>query len=470
MSQERKETKSAVTDEFQQEDRLLDEGAQPVIDAILLEKYELAERRLGELKNRTGETATTMFLSGKLLLARNETGAAYNVFKKLHYELPVFMGNRREYTDLRAMLLTRQLEKARAQWQEILSRSLSLLEPQHTDEAAADKDPQKMQAELIPDIEECLEIYKKVLEIEPMHIDGLRGLSVCYSELGRADLIVQLKDRLHKAQEYWIEMNKKRSHLVWVECKALASVEKYEDALRVAGIVEDVLPIHRGLVLLKGEILFKLGRLRESRACVDTLLRLVEGDNEALRLKKKIELQSLEESLIKGQECLLFAEEQLAGSTSQMKKAKEALDHYLEALAADSFNLRALVGAYKCHLLTNNPIKARLTMERIQQIEPNYPIGDMPTSSKTTEEEKTEPCFVATRLFGADAPETNELRRFREETLRTSGIGRVAIAGYRRLGPRMARVSPGFPLLTPMRTLLRSVAAFTRRRRNTNES
>lgn len=468
MSQERKEAKPAVTDEFQHEDRLLDEGAQPVIDAILLEKFELAERRLGELKTRTGETATTMFLSGKLLLARSETAAAYNVFKKLHYELPVFMGNRREYTDLRALLLSRQLEKARAQWQEILSRSLSLLEPQYTDEAVADKDPQKRQAELIPDIEECLEIYKKVLEIEPMHIDGLRGLSVCYSELGRADLIVQLKDRLQKAQTYWIEMNKKRSHLVWVECKALASVEKFDDALRVAGIVEDVLPMHRGLVLLKGEILFKLGRSREAMACVETLLRLVEGDNEALRLKKKIELQSLEESLIKGQECLLFAEEQLAGSTSQLKKAKEALDHYLEALAADTFNLRALVGAYKCHLLTNNPIKARMTMERIQQIEPNYPIGEMPTSSATTEEEKTEPCFVATRLFGANAPETNELRRFRNETLRKSRTGRVAIAWYRRFGPRMARVSPGFPLLNAMRTLLHTFAAAIRRRNTHN--
>ncbi|HOY67518.1 MAG TPA: hypothetical protein PLP29_11545 [Candidatus Ozemobacteraceae bacterium] len=455
MTQERETWKEDLAPDNDEGDAPLDEGAQPILDAILLDRPDLAEERLLELKKRSGETATTVYLSGRLLLAKGETASAYNIFKRLHYEVPVFMGNRQDYRELRAKLLNGQLNKARAQWQEILSRSQQLLEPVSLDGEKPFVDVKKVQTELIPDIETCLEIYKKVLEVEPMHIDGLRGLSVCYAELGRADLMLQLKERLQKAQEYWVEMNKMRSQHVWVETKALVSAEKFEEAIRIANIGIDTLPVHRGLMLLKGETLYRIGRMRDALACAETLLRINENDNEALRLKKKIELQKLEDNLARGQECLTLAEEQLAGSTTQLKKVKEALDHYLDAIAADPYNLRALVGAYKCHLMSNNPLKARKAMERIREIDPNYPVGDMPAGGDITEEEKSEACFVATRLFGEDAPETVALRRFRDGTLRRSLPGRIAISWYRRVGPSLARVSPGCPILEPIRAGLK---------------
>jgi len=465
MTLDKEEFKQALEDDSRSEFHPLDEAAQPIIDAILLEKIDVAEQRLTELKNRTGETATTVYLSGKLLCAKGEMVAAYNVFKRLHFEAPVFMGNRRDYRDLRSVLLTQQLDKARAQWQEIITRSFQLLDPKSIEGEKPFVDPRKIQTEMIPDIETCLEIYKKVLEAEPMHIDGLRGLSVCYAELGRADLMIQLKERLQTAQEYWAELNKMRSQHVWDECRALVTAEKYEDAIRVANIGIETMPIHRGLMMLKGETLFKLGKIREAVSCADTLLRYNPNDNEALRLRKKIELQKLEENLAKGQEYLQLAEDQLAGSTSQMKKAKEALEHFLDAISSDPFNLRALVGAYKCHLISNNPLKARKAMERIREIDVNYPISDIPVTSPTSEEEKAEACFVATRLFGADAPETIELRRFRDETLRRTAAGRIAIACYGRVGPSLARLSPRFPLLGTMRFIVRSIANLVQRQR-----
>ncbi|HEY9071433.1 MAG TPA: CFI-box-CTERM domain-containing protein, partial [Candidatus Ozemobacteraceae bacterium] len=455
MTQEQETWKEALSPDASDEAAPLDEGAQQILDAILLDRNDLAESRLIELKKRSGETATTVYLSGKLLLAKGETAAAYNIFKRLHFEAPVFMGNRQDYRDLRAKLLNGQLDKARAQWQEILGRSQQLLEPVSLDGEKPFVDIKKVQEELIPDIETCLEIYKKVLEIEPMHIDGLRGLSVCYAELGRADLMLQLKERLQKAQEYWVEMNKMRSQRVWVECKALVSAEKYEEAIRIANIGLDTLPVHRGLMLLKGETLFRIGRTRDALGCADALLRLNESDNEALRLKKKIEVQKLEDNLARGQECLTLAEEQLAGSTTQLKKVKEALDHFLDAIASDPYNLRALVGAYKCHLMSNNPLKARKAMERIREIDANYPVGDVPAGGDIIEEEKSEACFVATRLFGENAPETVVLRRFRDRTLRRILLGRIAISWYRRVGPSLARVSPDCPMLEPLRAGLK---------------
>lgn len=54
-------------------------------------------------------------------------------------------------------------------------------------------------------------------------------------------------------------------------------------------------------------------------------------------------------------------------------------------------------------------------------------------------------CFVATAAYGSYGhPDVVALRRFRDEVLVRSAAGRAFIAGYRVLGPRMARfVSPG---------------------------
>jgi hypothetical protein len=47
-------------------------------------------------------------------------------------------------------------------------------------------------------------------------------------------------------------------------------------------------------------------------------------------------------------------------------------------------------------------------------------------------------CFIATAVFGPDAPETNRLREFLDNVLRPTYVGRLAIRGYYRLSPAIA--------------------------------
>jgi len=47
-------------------------------------------------------------------------------------------------------------------------------------------------------------------------------------------------------------------------------------------------------------------------------------------------------------------------------------------------------------------------------------------------------CFIATAVFGADAPETVGLRHFRDRVLRRSRAGCMAIATYYRWSPAVA--------------------------------
>jgi hypothetical protein len=52
---------------------------------------------------------------------------------------------------------------------------------------------------------------------------------------------------------------------------------------------------------------------------------------------------------------------------------------------------------------------------------------------------------VATLVYGADDPRTNELRRFRDEVLRTRRHGRRLVSLYYRLAPAVCRVTGRHP-------------------------
>lgn len=57
------------------------------------------------------------------------------------------------------------------------------------------------------------------------------------------------------------------------------------------------------------------------------------------------------------------------------------------------------------------------------------------------------PCFVATVAFGADAPELDVLRRFRDRRLLPYAAGRRVVDGYYRHGPAMAKLVEARPRL-----------------------
>jgi len=69
-------------------------------------------------------------------------------------------------------------------------------------------------------------------------------------------------------------------------------------------------------------------------------------------------------------------------------------------------------------------------------------------------------CFIATAVFGPDAPETNRLREFRDKVLRPTYLGRLAIRAYYRLSPGIAGlVQSRRWALRPMRKLLTAFIA-----------
>ena len=70
------------------------------------------------------------------------------------------------------------------------------------------------------------------------------------------------------------------------------------------------------------------------------------------------------------------------------------------------------------------------------------------------------PCFVATAVFGQDAFETSELRRFRNRHLKRSAVGRAAIRLYERTSPPLAcwlarRPAAAAPIRAALRMLVK---------------
>lgn len=95
----------------------------------------------------------------------------------------------------------------------------------------------------------------------------------------------------------------------------------------------------------------------------------------------------------------------------------------------------ASVGQYiKCEACESGKT-AREKMERIQrEIEESQ-------EKRRSETEKAEnPCFIATAAYDNDAPEVCLLRKFRDERLLGSKLGRAAVHAYYTTSPPLASV------------------------------
>ena len=61
------------------------------------------------------------------------------------------------------------------------------------------------------------------------------------------------------------------------------------------------------------------------------------------------------------------------------------------------------------------------------------------SSGRTLWRRRGGPCWIATQAYGENAPELAALRRWRDEVLRTTGVGRGLIACYERTSPFLVR-------------------------------
>lgn len=98
--------------------------------------------------------------------------------------------------------------------------------------------------------------------------------------------------------------------------------------------------------------------------------------------------------------------------------------------------------------------RTELRMERFHNAPPPAPVRT-PVRATTSTQDRDGRCFVASAVYGATAPETDQLRAFRDRTLRPRRTGRALISTYYALGPSLVRLLGRWPLLrAPLRHLL----------------
>ena len=106
----------------------------------------------------------------------------------------------------------------------------------------------------------------------------------------------------------------------------------------------------------------------------------------------------------------------------------------------------AVTAAPKTTTTTATPPKAtttpKTTPSATNNTTPSKPASTTTTNSSSTNQSapaKKEGCYIATAVYGSyDVPEVMTLRRFRDETLRNSVLGRWFIRVYYRLSPPIA--------------------------------
>jgi hypothetical protein len=100
---------------------------------------------------------------------------------------------------------------------------------------------------------------------------------------------------------------------------------------------------------------------------------------------------------------------------------------------------------------------------RSENLKNTYQMRPISENHETADpSKKMRSCYIASAVYGdADAPEVCRLRRFRDESLNNSRIGRRLCALYYKLSPRFAmKMSPSGPF---SRMIRRALDGFVRR-------
>jgi tetratricopeptide (TPR) repeat protein len=434
-------------------------------DSLLLGRFDQAEMHLNSFRSRFGETPQFFYSLARLRQKQGKLAKAYELFKKLFYEFPVFMATRRDYDRIQEDLITQPLEKAKAHWNMVLMSAARIMEDGADDppsgEPGGESTGQSLQqakeakAAHVREIEKTIDVYREILAIESHQLQALRGLVLCFTELGKGGLVLEAQEKTKAADEHWQNLNNKRGAIILTEARRHTDAGEFERAIGTVNLGIEAAPTNMQLLAVKSEALIQLKKFKEAQSCVSVMARVNANSPDTIRLRKRIESNRFEHDLDRGLEILMEAEGKPPGSHPQALKAQEAAGHFLEALGYDQHNLTALSGVYRCHVLAGNPLKAQKALERITEIDPEFDVnGWRAQPREKTRPLKAEPCFVATRLFGPGAPETLALRAFRERTLRATTVGRVFIAWYRRLGPALAALAPDNPVLPVFRHLI----------------
>ena len=431
-------------------------------DALRRDDFNFAERHLESYRNEYGETPHYLYFLARVKIGLKLFREANELLKTLYYKYPVFMADRPDYENFKREMILPKMEAAGALWKQILTRipskagTIEGMQPNEAPPPEKALSPLEQEA-LQNDLGEAFEAFKSVVAVETMHVDALKGMILCATELGNVEEVMQYKARQDEAPKYWEGLKARRAESALIEAKKAFKDENLDLSNRILNLGLETLSDDPKLLVLKGEILLKKGMFREALGCVELVFSRYPNHSEAMRTRGKILAARFDHDFSRGQQLLAEADGKPTGSTAQAALAHDALGCFLDALNFDSANMLALAGVYRCHQLCNNPLKAHAALTRIKELDPSFKLPD-PQKKKAAREEEfmPEPCFVATRIFGADSPETHSLRRFRDDRLRKSFWGRILIRCYARVGPALSQVPGRGPLLPLIRSFLRS--------------
>lgn len=419
-------------------------------DALILEKFEVARRQLDDFKSRYGETASYLYRLGRLKEKQGKIKEAYEIFKKLFYEVPVFMRDKKELDQIRREIIQETINKAKAQWNQIVARASRFLEENPENHGRDNSQPyvRVFWEKHLADIEAVAQSFLSILNLEEHELPAIMGLVQCYSELNLKEKTSFYKTRAIEAQKYWKAMVLRRSEAILKAAQKQEDSNNFDNVITVVNLGLETDPANSELLTMKAEALQKLGHFQDALACVYVVLRGNPSNTRAIRLKKSIEGQQFEYNLKQGLEYLFRAEQEKPNSQAQVSKVETAASFFLDALVFDPQNLSALAGLYRCHIRSSQPLKAQKTLERIREIDSSFDVYSI--FRDKNEQKDSEACFVATRLYGEHHPITSSLRAFRSEYLMPSLPGQIFIRLYRRIGPALAELpgrGPLFPLL-----------------------
>jgi tetratricopeptide (TPR) repeat protein len=421
----------------------------------------VARRQLDDFKNRYGETASYLHRQGRLKEKQGKTKEAYEIYKKLFYEVPVFMRDKKELEQIQREVIHETINKAKAQWNQIVARASRFLEENPENHGRDNSQPyvRIFWEKHLADIEAVAQSFLSILNLEEHELSAIMGLVQCYSELNLKEKTSFYKTRASEAQKYWKSMVQRRSEAVLKAAEKQEAGNNFDNVITVVNLGLETDPANPELLILKAEALQKLGHFQDALACVYVVLRGNPNNGRALRLKKSIEGQQFEYNLKQGLEYLFRAEQEKPNSPAQASRVETALSFFLDALTFDPQNLSALAGVYRCHIRTGQPLKAQKTLERIREIDSSFDVYSI-FRDKNEAGKETDACFIATRLYGEVHPLTAQLRAFRSEYLLPSFFGRVFIRLYKRIGPALAELPGRGPLYPILRAMIERFAGF----------
>lgn len=417
-------------------------------DALLLEKFDVAQAQLDDFKSRNGESAAYLHRMARLNEKQGKLKKAYEIYKRLYYEAPVFMRDKYELERIRSDAIREKINKGRALWNQVIGRASRFIEENPDAHNRDSREPyiaafwQKQKTEL----EAVSKVFMTVLDIEEFEMDALLGLLQVYTELDFKERKAYVNGQINEAKTYWKEMAAKRSQAALVAAKKQEEGQHYDAVIAIVNLGIETEPTNQELLIMKAEALQKIRQFQDALSCVFVVLKCNQNNSKAQRLKKAIEGHIFEQNLKDGLEFLFRAEQEKPGSSQQLAKIEASLSFFLDALAFDPQNLSALAGVYRCHIRSGEPLKAQKTLERIRNIDSKFDVYSI-FRDKKDQVKQNETCFVATRVYGADHPDTVYLRHFRDDCLKHVFAGRVFIRLYRRVGPTMASLAEDGPVL-----------------------